>query len=164
MEVNQVPWLRSGTGATPKDGGCIMQVIDWIHRNQWTDRPPCVHPVIQRLAIRANDSLPDDQRQKLLDLAPRMMGTASEDTRLSVQLAVFCARWALPLFEARYPNDGRPRKAIEATEAWLVNPNEENLERAQVAYAAYAAYAACDDADVSIRCVDCPVLREHVAR
>ena len=112
--MNNVPWLRSGTGATPADGGCIMQVVDWIHRGQWTDSPPCVHPVIQRLAIVANDSLDDEGRQKLLDLAPRMMNTASEDRKLSVDLAIFCAESVLPIFEKRYPGDVRPRMAIEA--------------------------------------------------
>src|SRR5690349_17721027 len=119
MTENIVPWLRSGTGQTPKDGGCIMQVIDWIDRNEWTDRPPCVHPVIQQLAILANDSLDDAGRQQLLTLAPRMMNTASPDKRLSVQLAVFCAERVLPIFEARYADDYRPKKAIEAAREWL---------------------------------------------
>jgi len=103
MSELSVPWLRSGTGSTPSDGGCIMQVIDWIDRNKWTDRPPCVHPVLAKLAIRANDSLDDKGRQKLLDLAPRLMGTASDDKMLSVKLAVFCARKVLHLFEAKVP-------------------------------------------------------------
>ena len=68
-----------------------------------TDRPPCVHPVLAKLAIRANDSLDDKGRQKLLDLAPRLMGTASDDKMLSVKLAVFCARKVLHLFEAKVP-------------------------------------------------------------
>ena len=73
--TNTVPWLRSGTGQTPSDGGCIMQVIDWIDRNQWSDAPDCVHPVIRHLAIYVNDRVDDTERQRLLDLAPRMMGT-----------------------------------------------------------------------------------------
>lgn len=89
--TNIVPWLRSGTGQTPTDGGCIMQVIDWIHRNEWTDNPPCVHPVLRRLAIAANDQLDDAGRQRLLALAPRLMGTASDDRELSVRLAASAA-------------------------------------------------------------------------
>ena len=131
MNENIVPWLRSGTGQTPQDGGCIMQVIDWIDRNEWTDHPPCVHPVIKSLAISANDSLDDVGRQKLLDLAPRMMNTASADKRLAIQLAIFCAERVLPIFEARYADDDRPREAIAA---------------ARDAAADAAAYAAAADA------------------
>ena len=143
MSELSVPWLRSGTGSTPSDGGCIMQVIDWIDRNKWTDRPPCVHPVLAKLAIRANDSLDDKGRQKLLDLAPRLMGTASDDKMLSVKLAVFCARKVLHLFEAKYPKDFRPRQSIEAAEAWITEPSEENRAKAIEArkHAAYAAAA-----------------------
>ena len=157
--TNPVPWLRSGVGETPQDGGCIMQIIDWIDRNEWTDQPVCVHPVLRRLAIRANDSLDDAGRQKLLDLAPRLMNTNSDDKKLSVQLAVFCARDVLPIFEAKYPSDDRPRLSIEAAEAWIESPTEENRQKAiearsaaaaacsaAYAYAADAAYAACSAA------------------
>src|SRR4029077_3381439 len=70
-----VPWLRAGKGSRPQDGGCILQVIDWIDRGEWTDTPGCVLPAFRELAINANDSLPDGQRQKLLDLVPRLRGT-----------------------------------------------------------------------------------------
>ena len=136
--MNQVPWLRSGTGRTPADGGCIMQVIDWINREEWTDNPPCVHPVIRHIAIAVNDSADDEGRQKLLDLAPRMMGTNRDDRQLSVDLAIFCAERVLPIFEAKYPNDDRPRKAIEAAK----NGNAADA----AVYAAYAAYAAAANA------------------
>ena len=155
MSELSVPWLRSGTGATPAEGGCILQVIDWIDRHSWTDRPVCVHRVLAKLAILANDTLPDGERQKLLDLAPRLMRTASDDKKLSVQLAVFLARQVLPIFEKKYPNNDRPRKSIEAAEAWIENPTEENRQKAiearrsayaaayaAAAYAADAAYAA----------------------
>ena len=156
MSELSVPWLRSGTGSTPAEGGCILQVIDWIDRNQWTDRPVCVHPAIAKVAIRANDTLPDGERQKLLDLAPRIMGTSCTggDKKLSVQLAVFCARQVLHLWEDKHPTDMRPRKSIEAAEAWIENPTEENRQKAlearkdaadaadAAAYAAAYAYAA----------------------
>jgi hypothetical protein len=136
-----VPWLRSGTGETPADGGCILQVIDWVDRLEWTDSPPCVHPVLAALAIRANDNMDDRARQQLLGLAPRLMGTASYDPVLAVRLAVFCARYVLPVFEAARPGDGRPRLACEAAELWADAPSETAADAA-AAYAADAAYAA----------------------
>ena len=117
MSELAVPWLRSGVGKTPKDGGCILQVIDWISNGGWTDDPQCVHPVLKRLAIAANDASDDEGRQKLLDLAPRLIGTNIGGNDLSVKLAIFCARSVLHIFEDQYPEDDRPRRAIEAAES-----------------------------------------------
>ena len=75
MELNPVPWLRSGMGKNPQDGGCIMQVIDWIASGGWSDYPECVHPKLREVAIAANDAMTDEGRQKLLALAPRLMNT-----------------------------------------------------------------------------------------
>jgi len=80
--IPAVPYLRSGTGKTPAEGGCIMQVIDWIHSGGWTDQPTCVHPILRGAAIKANDSLADDQRQGLLNLTSRLMGTNTGEGRV----------------------------------------------------------------------------------
>lgn len=119
MELLQVPYLRSGTGSTPSEGGCILQVIDWIDRMRWTDEPPCVHPIFQTIAISVNDRLDNTARQQLLDLAPRLMGTASVDPVLPVRLSVFAARHVLPVV----PRGLRavPRAAISAAEDWCEN-------------------------------------------
>jgi len=96
-----VPFLRSGKGDWPADGGCIMQVIDWIHRGGWADTPDCVHPVIRGLAIGINDSVPDQERQRLLDLAPRMMGTSESVPNLARahDLASFVLQRTMELVE-----------------------------------------------------------------
>jgi hypothetical protein len=64
-----------------------------------------------------------------------------------VQWAVLCAESVLSIYESKYPNDNRPRAAIEAAKAWMNNPSEENRIVADAAYAAAdaaanAAYAA----------------------
>ena len=59
-----------------------------------------------------------------------------------------CARLVLPIFEGRYPDDARPRKAIKAAEAFALGQiGTAELEKAYVyadaaAYDAYAADAA----------------------
>jgi hypothetical protein len=141
MSDNPVPWLRKGVGETPAYGGCILQVIDWIDRGKWTDQPECVHPVLAAVAIELNDRLDDRGRQRLLDLAPRLMGTASDDPMLTTRLACFAARRVLHLFERDFPGDGRPRAAIEATEAWCDNPCEETDATRDAAGAAASAAA-----------------------
>jgi hypothetical protein len=50
MTIIIVPWLRSGKGETPADGGCINQVIDWIDRGEWTDTPPCVRTEVPEIS------------------------------------------------------------------------------------------------------------------
>lgn len=65
--------------------------------------------------------------------------------------AVFAARLALPVFESEYPNDDRPRKAIEAAEDVIKRNTAENREKARLA--ADAAWAAVV-ADVSCVVVD----------
>ena len=61
------------------------------------------------------------------------------------QLAVFAAKEVLPIFEKKFPEDQRPRKAIEAAEKVIGCDIEEN--RAAARDAAWAAGAAARDAD-----------------
>src|SRR3990167_8226310 len=58
----------------------------------------------------------------------------------SVKLAVIFAERVLPKFEAKYPEDKRPRRAIQAVNRWLKSPTKKNQSAAYDAYA--AAYAA----------------------
>ena len=58
----------------------------------------------------------------------------------SVALAIFSAELVIEIFEKKFPNDGRPRKAIEAAKAYLKDPG---------AYAAYAACAAANAANAA---------------
>ena len=68
-----------------------------------------------------------------------------------VQWACDCAERTLPLYEASYPNDTRPRDALAASRRWLDNPTPENATAAAsaavsaaadtAAYARGAAYA-----------------------
>ena len=62
----------------------------------------------------------------------------------SVKLAVFSAELCLPNFESAYPDDGRPRKAIDAAKAYLKRPREKtkSAARAAASGAARAAWSA----------------------
>jgi hypothetical protein len=80
-----------------------------------------------------------------------------------VKLAVEAAELVLPVFEQKYPNENRPRKAIEAAKAWLDSPDVVNAANAAVAAnnanatwaannaanAAKAAYATANAANVA---------------
>ena len=45
--------------------------------------------------------------------------------RIAVRFAVACARHTLDRFEVKFPNDKRPRNAIEAAEKWLNSPSQQ---------------------------------------
>ena len=71
------------------------------------------------------------------------------DKPKAVELAIVCAQHVLEIFEKKYPDDKRPRKAIEALLEWLKHPTEANRKSAAGAAdaAAAAAYAAAYAAD-----------------
>lgn len=80
MAGHDVPFIRKGVGHTPEEGGCIMQVISWIAEDgQWHDTPKCVFPLLRDAAIEVNDHASDEERQRLLDLAPRLINTRIDD-------------------------------------------------------------------------------------
>lgn len=59
------------------------------------------------------------------------------DKPKAVKLAIICAQHVLKIFEKKYPNDNRPRKAIEAAIQFLKNPADHNRTAADGADAAY---------------------------
>ena len=65
-----------------------------------------------------------------------------EDHRLLVIWASDCAEHVLPYFEKIYPEDDRPRKAIEAARAWVRG----DLPMVDAREAAFASHAAARDA------------------
>ena len=61
---------------------------------------------------------------------------ALQNKKEAVTLAIFSASRCIQAFEKEYPNDDRPRKAIEAAQAWLDDPTEENRSAAKSAESA----------------------------
>ena len=59
-----------------------------------------------------------------------------------IRYAIFAAKQVIHIFEKKYPEDLRPRKAIEAAENYLNNPDAAYAAAAAAADAADAAYAA----------------------
>jgi hypothetical protein len=65
------------------------------------------------------------------------------DQRSLTLWACDCAEAVLRLFEERYPEDDRPRKAIEAARAWV----RAEIKVGEVRTAAFAAHAAARESD-----------------
>jgi len=80
----------------------------------------------------------------MLDRTKRQKVTLDEaDHRLLVLWAADCAEHVLVNFEEIYPNDNRPRKAVEAGRGWV--RGEISVSKARAA--AFSAHAAARDAD-----------------
>ena len=54
----------------------------------------------------------------------------------SVALSIYAAELCIENYEKVYPNDDRPRKAIEAAKAWLLSPTKKNESAARSARSA----------------------------
>jgi hypothetical protein len=73
----------------------------------------------------------------------RAWGWTKED---SVSLAIYAAELVIGIYEKEYPDDKRPRQAIEAAKAWLKDPTEKNRAAARAASAAARAARAASAA------------------
>ncbi len=72
---------------------------------------------------------------KALFAAGEMRPVREIDLRkLSIDFAANCAEHVIPNYEKAFPEDDRPRKAIEAAENYLRDPSEENLHAARSAW------------------------------
>ena len=71
-----------------------------------------------------------------------------------IKYAIYAAEQVIHIFEKQYPNDNRPREAINAIKAYLKNPTKENKEKCKIAAKAayYAAYYAAADAAADAYC------------
>ena len=65
----------------------------------------------------------------------------------SVSYAVFAAEQAIDIYEKKYPDDKRPRQAIDAAKACIKNPSVENKAAAEAAEA--ASWAAAEAAEAA---------------
>lgn len=102
-----LPVLSSGRHRTPRTGGCFMEFASYLAGERWSDHPRCTHPLLAELARGVNDRTSDGARSRLVELIPSVIGVTTEDVRLDVQLALRCAREALPVASA-------PRQTVMA--------------------------------------------------
>jgi hypothetical protein len=73
---------------------------------------------------------------------------SKQDHRTLVLWATDCAEHVLPYFEERYPQDNRPRKAIEAGRAWARG----EIAMSEARTAAFATHAAARDTNEDAAC------------
>jgi len=95
-----------------------------------------------------------DSGDKLTCEKMRIVRTWKWTKEHSVRLAVYAARQVLSIYEEEYPGDDRPRRAIEAAEAYLKDPSNKTVRAARAAVwaaAGAAAYTAVHAAGAAAR-------------
>ena len=70
--------LVKGAHNNPDDGLCLLELTAMFAREQHSDHPKCVSPVLGAFGRNLNDVLPDDLRQELKGLIPSLPGTAND--------------------------------------------------------------------------------------
>jgi len=91
MREHSTVVLSRGAHVVPEDGMCAMEAVAWLAGEAHSDVPACASPVISAYVRHLNDSMPADQRQRLLDFLPRIVGSL-DPTREHARTEVFA--WA----------------------------------------------------------------------
>jgi hypothetical protein len=67
---------------------CLLEAVAYVAGEEWTDEPQCVSPVLGVFGRSLNDILPDDRRQELVPLIPKLIGTRDEQDEARSYLAL----------------------------------------------------------------------------
>ena len=70
--------LDHGAHESFDNGHCAMEVVAWLADQGHTDAPSCSSRVLRAFTIRLNDRWNTLDRQRLIPLLPRMIGTAND--------------------------------------------------------------------------------------
>jgi hypothetical protein len=90
-----LPRLTRGRHKAAGHEACVMELVSFLNEEEWSDHPRCVQPVLAAAARAVNDRVSDEGRQRLVDLAPRLAGTAKTDWLVGARLVVLCTEAAL---------------------------------------------------------------------
>lgn len=90
--------LAFGGHASREDGMCLLEAVAYIAGEPHTDHPQCVCPVLAAFGRTWNDSLDDDDRDRLLKpFIPLLVGTRST-REVERQRGRLAADWAVRVY------------------------------------------------------------------
>ena len=96
--------LGQGSHETREEGVCLMELVAWLAGEQHSHFPACTSPALADYATFANDHLPDGPRQRLINLAPRLVGTSCphcEENRVNTVILTMLKYTVCPALQAR---------------------------------------------------------------
>ena len=144
LEIDKL-YLCEGVGS-PDGVMCIMSAASLLAGEEFGHHPKCVAPTIRRLLITVNDRCPKEPRQRLKELLPHIIGSATRgDERLrAYALADWACRMALPMALRAAKEEGLAEKAAairEIVDIKSATKAKKICREIQTAAAAYAAAA-----------------------
>jgi hypothetical protein len=90
--------LESGGHSSIEEGGCIMEYAAYLAGEPWGDRPQCVSPAIGAFCREWNDTLGDDDRNRLLKpFVTKVIGTRTTDEDETIRAWMACD-WLVRVF------------------------------------------------------------------
>lgn len=95
----KLPPLKSGAHDSPEEGLCAMEMVAFLERLPHSDSPECTCPVIAAYVRTINDCFNDIERQALLPILHRLVGTVSRNHEIerAKYLANFANAIIMPL-------------------------------------------------------------------
>jgi hypothetical protein len=152
---------HGGSGTWPEPGKWLSvsgEIVPCLRGLHLTDRAHLVEwlgPEIWIAEVHPKATVADNGNKIAVSRARLVSRVDAWNERTQRLFAAACAEHVLPIFEKRYPDDDRPRRAIEtarlfadgrATAEELENAYAAAAYAAAYAYAAYAAYVAANAA------------------
>ena len=146
--------LESGGHSDTKDAFCVMEAVAYFNHEPWSDHPECASPVITAFLVHWNDSLNDEDRQRLKRFIPMVVGTRTtpEDEEVRAWLATdWLVRTFTPVWldRAGLTEDAAAMRKLEAlTSTELAQQAQPIIDAARKKSAAArdASWAAARDA------------------
>ena len=71
--------LSSGSHDAVDAGACVIEAAAYIAGEEWSDHPSCVSPIIAAFLRGWNDSLDDEDRQRLKPYVRKVIGTRASE-------------------------------------------------------------------------------------
>jgi hypothetical protein len=81
-----------------------MEMASYLAGERWSDHPTCTHALVASAARLVNDNTSDENRSRLAELIPSVVGLTTHDPRADARIALRCATAALPVAPAERQN------------------------------------------------------------
>ena len=145
--IPELPRLAAGAHQETEHKVCAMEMVAFMERLPHSDSPECTCPILAEYVRTLNDSMPDDRRNDLLPVLPRLVGTVNPgyQQKRGEYFATKVCTELVPISLRGIVDDELVDAMIGATTLKEMSEAADAAARA-AAYAAYAAYAATADA------------------
>ena len=142
--------LKSGNHEKPEDGMCVMEAVAYFAGLPFSDEPECVCPTLRSFLVSWNDSMKDEDRQKLKPYVLKVVGT-NHGPEVALARSYMVADWFVRVYTPAWLDLAKLTDHAEALRALPEIKDKASAKASEAAIgkankAAYAARAAAWDA------------------